>query len=132
MSLEKNKKLAVNLMKAISAGDLERAAALMTDDVRWWSAGTTVASGSRTRQQVMDLAAGVFSLAEGPLVFTFGDVVAEGDRVVVEATSRMNLKSGIVYANQYLVLFRMRDGKISEVREYMDTEYFSSVFPRPC
>jgi len=35
--------------------------------------------------------------------------------------------SGAVYRNEYHFLFRWRDGKLAELREYMDTELVTDV-----
>ena len=37
-------------------------------------------------------------------------------------------KSGVRYDNIYHFLFRVRDGKIAEIREHHDTLYASQVF----
>jgi ketosteroid isomerase-like protein len=49
------------------------------------------------------------------------NVVAEGDQVVAEWTSRAVTRFGEAYENFCLGVFTVRDGKIISVREYMDT-----------
>ena len=59
--------------------------------------------------------------------FTIKELTAEGDRVAIEAESRGEHVSGKTYANQYHFLMRLRDGKIIEFKEYMDTEMVTDI-----
>lgn len=54
--------------------------------------------------------------------FTLHDLTA-GYRVAVTAESRGDHKSGKKYNNHYHFLFFIKDGKISRVKEYFDTEH---------
>lgn len=48
-------------------------------------------------------------------------------RVAVEATGRGRHVSGKDYLNHYHFLFTWRDGKLLELKEYMDTEAVTEV-----
>jgi hypothetical protein len=48
-------------------------------------------------------------------------VFADGDTVVVEETTEARLPNGAAYKLDYCLIFKCRDGKICQVREYMDT-----------
>lgn len=48
-------------------------------------------------------------------------VLADGDWVVVESRGNMVTTSGEPYRNHYCLLYRMRDGMIVEMKEYMDS-----------
>ena len=50
-------------------------------------------------------------------------VIAEGDKVALEAESFADARNGKKYNNVYHFLFELRDGKIVTVREYMDTAH---------
>ena len=52
-------------------------------------------------------------------------MVAEGDRVTLEWTSRARTATGEPYENFCIGVFTVRDGRIAAVREYMDTLYAS-------
>ena len=54
-------------------------------------------------------------------------IVAEGDTVVAEWTSRARTTDGAPYENDCIGVFAVRDGRIASVREYMDTLYASRV-----
>ena len=50
-------------------------------------------------------------------------MVAEGDQVTLEWTSRARTAAGEPYENFCIGVFTVRDGRIAAVREYMDTDY---------
>jgi uncharacterized protein len=54
-------------------------------------------------------------------------IVADGDQVVVEWTSRARNRAGRPYENFCIGVFTVRDGRIHAVREYMDTLYAHRV-----
>lgn len=47
---------------------------------------------------------------------------ADGDFVIVEAKGDNQLKNGGRYDNEYCFVIRMREGKMVEITEYLDTE----------
>ena len=53
---------------------------------------------------------------------------AEGDRVVLQWTSRARTREGLPYENGCVGISTVRDGKIHAVREYMDTLYVARAF----
>jgi len=57
------------------------------------------------------------------LKMTVKGLIAEGDKVAVEVESYGELQNGRVYNNEYHFSITIRDGKISEVREYLDTQH---------
>jgi len=50
-------------------------------------------------------------------------MIAEGDRVALQWTSRARTQDGRPYENNYIGVFTVRDGHIHPVHEYMDTPY---------
>ncbi|MFE6054167.1 nuclear transport factor 2 family protein [Kitasatospora sp. NPDC056446] len=52
-------------------------------------------------------------------------VIAEGDHVAVECVSRSTTRNGEPYVIDISALFTVADGRISEMREYFDTQYFA-------
>ncbi|HVI32984.1 nuclear transport factor 2 family protein [Phenylobacterium sp.] len=54
-------------------------------------------------------------------------IFADGDHVVVEAQGAVTLKSGKRYDNRYCFVIRMKDGKMTEVREYLDSALAEAV-----
>jgi len=59
------------------------------------------------------------------------EFLPSGDRVVVLAHSVATGASGKPYENQYAMIFTVREGRISELREYLDTALLeTAVFGR--
>ena len=61
------------------------------------------------------------------VVIELTNVVAEGDQVVAEWTSRATARNGQAYHNRNAGIFTVRDGKIVSVREYTDTQHAAQV-----
>jgi len=53
--------------------------------------------------------------------------IAEGDHVVMEAVGDMRTKAGVPYNNEYCLIYRLKDGKIVEIREYCDSTLTEAV-----
>ena len=126
MSIEENKALASELFARFSASDLEGALALLADDATWWivgSRGQIPAAGDHTKEQIRRLLADMGRQLKDGLRMTVRGMIAEGDRVAAEVESYGELHDGKVYNNEYHFSLRIRDGKIAEVREYLDTQH---------
>jgi ketosteroid isomerase-like protein len=61
------------------------------------------------------------------VILELTNVVAEGDQVVVEWTSRATARNGGAYRNRNAGIFTVRGGKIVSVREYTDTQHVVQV-----
>ena len=58
------------------------------------------------------------------------NVIADGDQVAAEWTSRATSRNGVAYHNRNVGIFTVRDGTIVSVREYTDTQHAAQVlFP---
>jgi ketosteroid isomerase-like protein len=55
-------------------------------------------------------------------------MIAEGDAVALQWTSRGRLLGGARYENRCIGVFTVRDGRIRSVDEYMDTHYAHRAF----
>ena len=62
-------------------------------------------------------------LYDGPLAVTLESLIAEGDQAAVQLVIDGRTAKGEPYHNFYHFAFRVRDGKICAVREYVDTLY---------
>src|SRR5262249_19612995 len=92
---------------------------MITPDFEGW----TVLSGPVERgayQRAFAIFAKIFK--DGGPDITIRSLTAEEDRVVAEFTSDGTLVSGDVYHNDYLFLFRVRDGRIAYVGEYFNPD----------
>ena len=125
--LTANKRLVEQFFAALNAGDAEAIAAAYTDDGEVWTSGRTLISGTFPKAGILAAAGGIFEAFPEGLRFTIQGLVAEGDRVAVEAESSGLHASGATYTNQYHFLFELRDGRIRRLKEYMDTERVTDI-----
>lgn len=126
MSIEQNKQLASEFFARLGANDIPGALNLMADDATWWIAGNPEqlpAAGDHSKKQIARVFYNMASQMKDGLKMTVKNLLAEGDKVAVELESYGELQNGRIYNNQYHVLMTIRDGQISEVREYLDTQH---------
>lgn len=131
MSEENNKNVIRQFFGAFEAGDLERVISLITDDFTWWVPPTTIASGTYSKSEWVELISGILGDLAGPMTMQLGHLTAEDDRVSVTAIGNIPLNSGKIYSNHYHILFWLRDGKISVGKEYQDTYHVGEIFGFP-
>ena len=121
MTTEASRQVVTQFLDRFNAGDFDAAFALMADDATWWLP-TDVPGGMTMSKRAMHASMGTLGDAfrESPKMVR-GRVTAEDDRVSVEQHSRGGVtRGGASYANDYHMLFQLRDGLIVEVREYMN------------
>jgi len=77
------------------------------------------------RDRVLALMSGGIELYDPskPMDIDFEAIAAEGDRVFVEMTMAATTAAGEPYRNHYVFVFTLRDGRIVEVHEHLDTLY---------
>jgi uncharacterized protein len=123
-----NKKLIEQIFAAAAnpdpaVRDRARFIASLADDAKWVVTGQY--SWSRTftgKQSILnDLHGHVRSLlAERTRTIAYR-FIADGDYVVVEAKGDNVTKEGARYDNDYCLVYRLENGKITEIREYCDS-----------
>ncbi len=124
---EQNKALVTRFFAALNAGDVEAIVDAYAEDGCVQTMGETLISGVMNRDQIAESAGGVFDVFPEGLKFKVLGMVAEGDKVAVEAMSEGEHISGQTYSNEYHFLFQFRDGKLLSLKEYMDTEHVTDV-----
>ncbi len=119
---------------AVQAGDENALRELFAEDATWTlHAGRLPISGTWAgRETIIDefLATAMSYYEPGSVSLEITGMITEGDQVVLEWTSRARTRAGRAYENGCIGVFTVRDGRIQDVREYMDTLYASEVaFP---
>ena len=122
---ETNKALIRRYFETVARDGFGKALALVAEDARWWMPGIEADLGKADMIAAMDRAAD--SLV-GNMSSEILSMTAEDDRVAAEVRGSSLRKSGARYDNVYHFLFRVRDGKIAEIREHHDTLYAARVF----
>lgn len=124
---EANKVIVTQFFDALNRGDVDFIVDTYAVDGCVQTMGNTLISGIFSREQIAAAAGGIFEVFPQGLKFTALGMVAEGDKVAVEATSEGHHVSGQTYCNEYHFLFEFRDGKLLRLKEYMDTERVTDV-----
>ncbi len=126
-STAENKVIARAFFDALNQADRDALDRLYADDFVLWSPGGLPFSGNHTKAEALQFTDAILGLFPEGLRFTITGITAEGERVAVEAESRGRHVSGKDYCNQYHFLLVIHDGKIVQLKEYMDTAHASAV-----
>jgi NADH dehydrogenase len=114
-------------VEAVEQGDGDTIRDLFAEDATWTlAAGDLPISGAwESRETILtDFLGTALSYYEpGSISLEIAGMVAEGDQVVLQWTSRAHTRDGRPYENECIGVFTVRDGRIQAVREYMDTLY---------
>ena len=125
--IESRKALVEKFFEAMNAGDATVIADSYAPEGILQTMGNTLISGEFTREQIARSAGSIFDVFPQGISFTIHGMVAEGDRVAVEASSVGEHISGQTYTNEYHFLFEFKGDKLLRLKEYMDTEQVTDV-----
>lgn len=130
MDSESNKNVVLQAYAALNAGDAAGYFGRMTDDVQVTYFGSHRFSRTfRGKADIMqNFVPPLLERLEGSIKLHVTNAMAEGNQVVVEAQGEARTKDGREYNNLYCILLKLKDGKIVEIREYMDTDLTKSIF----
>ena len=133
MDTSDNKRLLQHIYDELAKGNRRPFGDALADDFTWIIAGRSAWAGTwRGRTQVREgLLEPLFAQFATPYRNTADTSIAEDDRVVVLCRGEVTTRRGAAYDNQYCNVFRLRDGKIVELIEYMDTELADRVLDAP-
>jgi ketosteroid isomerase-like protein len=134
MSTEHNKAVAHQFFARFTTGDIDGALNTMTDDATWWIPGKkerSPSAGLYAKDKIERLFNRMAQALKAGLEMTVKSCIAEGDRAALEVVSSGDLKNGRLYRQEYHMLMHFRDGKISAVREYLDTQHAHDVWIAP-
>lgn len=125
-----NKALVASFFETFSTGNVPAIIDAMSDDGSWWVSGKLEGmSGSYTAAGLAPLLVGANAgYKAGALRITPTAMIAEGDKVAVEANGYAELLDGREYDCQYHFLITIRGGKVADVKEYMDTQHAKETF----
>jgi uncharacterized protein len=133
MSAAENKKLLQDVFSELEHGNSKAFVESLSDEVRWTIIGTT--KWSRTfegkRAVLGELLTPLRAQIAGRIKVTPGRFIAEGDLVVVEGRGHNTTTTGKPYNNAYCWIYRLANGKIQELTEYMDTQLVATALEDP-
>ena len=123
---EENKEIAIKFFKALSSGS-EDYLNFYNDDSIIWTAGDNAIGGTRTKKEIIDFAQGILAAFPTGISFNITGITAENERVALEVSGEAIHASGEAYNNKYHFLLRIKNGKIIELKEYMDTQLAAKI-----
>ena len=123
MSAAENKQLLQHIFDELAQGNSRPLVESMADDFCWTVTGSTRWSKTyEGKQAVIGELFGTLRSRMADRIRTRAErFIAEDDLVVIEARGNNTTKSGKPYNNTYCFVFRLANGKLQEVTEYMDT-----------
>jgi len=123
MSAAENKQLMQHIFDELGQGNSRPLVESMADDFCWTATGST--KWSRTYKGKEAVLGELFATLRSRMADRIRTIaerfIAEDDVVVVEARGNNTTKNGKPYNNTYCFVFRLANGKLQDVTEYMDT-----------
>jgi ketosteroid isomerase-like protein len=114
-------------LDVLLAGDVEAIRECFAEDAVWTIAGDLPIAGPwESRDRIVDdflVAVGGRLFEAGSQRFEFPTLIGDGDTVALEWRVQARTAAGEDYDNSYCGIFVVRDGRIAEVREYLDSDY---------
>tara|TARA_B100001027_G_scaffold46826_1_gene30678 strand:+ start:467 stop:865 length:399 start_codon:yes stop_codon:yes gene_type:complete len=123
---EENKKIVESFFESLSSGT-NSYLDYYTNDSEIWTAGQNAIGGRRTKAEIESFADGILSAFPKGIRFEITSMIAEDDRVAAEVKGDAIHASGQIYQNEYHFLIRLKNNKIIELKEYMDTQLAAKV-----
>jgi ketosteroid isomerase-like protein len=122
---------ALAFLRAFWRGDVAGAMAFATADAKFIFARSLPYPRECPLQQALTMIVdGLFAGFDPPGGFevTVRHALGGGDQVTVEYSARGRLANGRDYANDYVMAFTLREGRIAEQRAYTDTLHLDRLF----
>jgi len=133
MTASDNKAILQAAFAALATGNGRPFIDCMADDFTWTITGATPWSRSYAGKTVVrgELLGPLFAQFAEQYTNTATNFIAEGDYVVVECHGKTTTKAGQPYNNTYCYVCRFANGKMIELREYLDTALVEKVLEIP-
>lgn len=110
---ETNKAILQQANAAVAEGDYEGFLSRCTDDVEWTFVGDSTLRGKEAVRQYMQA-----TYIEPP-TFVVSHLIAEGDFITAVGDIHIKDESGRVAHSAYCDVWRIRDGKLAELRAFV-------------
>ncbi len=125
-----NKQKMQQVFAEMAKGNLDPFVDIMADDMQWsWMGTETWTRTFEGKETVVnELLAAVKATLTEPFEVVPHRFIADEDFVVIEHTGKNTTPDGRPYHNKYCWVCRFSNGKLRELREYMDTELVTKTF----
>lgn len=130
MSIDQNKQVVRNWFDAVNNGREDDILQMKTEDFQFKAMARQPEwmLYNWNREEFSKVPSTMSQLMKSPIQLRIIDMTAEGDRVAVEAETDSQMLNGRRYNNAYHFVFKFRDGKFQEVREYSCSHLAQSCF----
>lgn len=128
--LEVNKALVSDFIEAMRTSNVDKLKTMITDDFSWWIIGKPeylATGGEHDTEYFLGFFKGTELFPNGA-DFKSTSMIAEGNTVTAEAEFKALTAMGTNYENYYHFLFKIENGKIKRMKEYMDTYHAKVTF----
>lgn len=128
--MAQEKQRIIEVMTALAEGNDQPFLDAMHRDIRWiWMGSGDLSRTFDGKESVLnELWQSVKTDIAQPFRVQANLILAEGAYVVVEGQGNNKTPSGKEYNNRYCWIMKMVEGKIVELREYMDTDLVRRTF----
>lgn len=125
---EQNKAIVRRAIEALSRGDMAGFMADAADDVTLTVMGSGIPPMQGKQKVLKGLQNALVARLEngGAIAMTIENLIADGDFVAEQARGVARTKTGKDYNNTYCRVWRIVNGKIQAMQEYLDTELVRS------
>jgi hypothetical protein len=127
-----NEQAVLDFFKTLSTGDLDALVHHLHEDASWEPMVKDIPGAARHHPRdkiINDFLAPIRGAFRPGDPKTHVDVmISDGDRVVCETHATGYKADGKPYANRYCWAFELRDAKVLNIREYMDSLYIARFF----
>ena len=121
------------MFSELSKGNSQPFIESLADDVHWKITGNTKWSKTYKGKQAVlkELLAPLRAKFANQYTAVPHRFIAEDDFVVVEFSGYVKTKVGMPYNNSYCYVYRLAEGKVRELTEYLDTELVAAALGEP-
>jgi ketosteroid isomerase-like protein len=130
---DRNRALIDRYFEMMRSGDPD-IGSLLAEDIRWVAPQSSpvgqLHEGKAAVLALMGSGVGLYD-ASVPMQIDRMALAATEDSVFVEMTITGQSRQGAPYRNHYVMVFQVREGRITEVHEYLDTLYAQRVLFDP-
>tara|TARA_B110000014_G_C20126206_1_gene600183 strand:- start:3839 stop:4219 length:381 start_codon:yes stop_codon:yes gene_type:complete len=115
-------------LEMLSDGDFENYESLLAEDMYFKMCGSTPLSGEAfSKDEFLATVGNVMALLAGPIKLNVKKVIDGGDWVISIADGEATTLSGKPYNNEYCHIWKVKDGLIIELREFLDTALLRDI-----
>jgi ketosteroid isomerase-like protein len=119
----------VAFFDALSRGDAAAVEPRLAEDVVLEFPGARFGGRFEGRRKVLVFLRQNQRLFQDGLRFTVHWCGVAGDRAVAQWTNAGTTRSGAAYGNRGVTVFRLVDGRVVEIQDYLDTERLAATWP---